>query len=59
MAGDLTIERGHIYRAKKPKRVTFLGYHDDRQVLWVSATQVQYDSPTVGTGKALPYCCSS
>jgi len=50
------IEQGHIYRAKKPKCVLlFLGdYYDDRQVLWMSAEEIQYDSPTIRDGRHYP-----
>ena len=55
---DLNIEHGHIYRAKKPKRVIlFMAPHDffdDRQVVYVGPTQVQYDSATVQNGRKYP-----
>lgn len=57
MTDTLGIERRHIYRAKKPKRVDLLfggEFYDDRQVVYVSATQVQYDSPTVRWGRKYP-----
>lgn len=53
----MDIERGHIYRAKKPKRVDLFlvgEFYDDRQVKYVSATQVQYDSATIRRGRKYP-----
>ena len=53
----MEIERGHIYRAKKPKKVEYLfqpAFYNDRQVLYVSDTRVQYDSPTVRNGRKYP-----
>ena len=51
-----TIERGHIYRAKKPRRIMFGfdGVYDDRQVLHVGPSTVQYDSSTVRDGRRYP-----
>jgi hypothetical protein len=54
----LAIVRNHIYRAKKPKRLTLWVYphdvYDDRMVLYVSETGVQYDSPTVLNNRKYP-----
>ena len=53
----MNIELGHVYRAKKPKRISLFmapDFYDDRQVKYVSATQVQYDSPTVRNGRKYP-----
>ena len=51
----MNIERGHVYRAKKPKGIgMFLPYFDDRQVVYVSSDRVQYDSPTVRDGRRYP-----
>lgn len=53
------IQRGRIYRARRPKqRFTLaLGDHyNDREVIWVSQgrTQVQYDGPAVRLGSRYP-----
>lgn len=54
----MVIERGHIYRAKKPKayRRTIFddAVVDDRQVLYVDAQRVQFDSPRVRHGGRYP-----
>lgn len=44
---------GHVYEAKKPQK-TFLGFYNDRQITYLSDTQVQYDSPTVCLGGKYP-----
>ena len=46
----MEIIRGHIYRAKRPRGAGFPEVFNDRQVLYVSETNVQYDSPTIRTG---------
>lgn len=48
------IKVGHKYRAKKPKAIGPQQQVDDRQVLYVGFTQVQYDSPSVIWGKQYP-----
>lgn len=53
----MNIEHGHIYRAKKPKKVERLfqpAFYNDRQVVYVSDARVQYDSPTVRDGRKYP-----
>ena len=50
----MDIVRGHVYRAKRPKPVGFSEVFDDRQVLYVTDTKVQYDSPTVRDGRKYP-----
>lgn len=50
------LEVGKTFRAKKPSMVRFLtrsGYND-RTVVWLGISQVQYDSLTVRTGSHLP-----
>ncbi len=56
-ASDIKV--GGIYRSKKPKRVLFNFVNevvDDRQVCFVSPLggQVQFDSPSIKTGKHYP-----
>lgn len=49
----MLIERGHVYRAKKPKQIRLFlegDFYDDRMVVWMNDTKVQYDSPTVYRG---------
>ena len=50
----MDIIKGHIYRGSRPRPVGFPEVFDDRQVLFVSPTQVQYDSPTVRGGRKYP-----
>jgi hypothetical protein len=50
---EIELIRNHVYRAKKPVR-TWQGYFNDRQILWIGATEVQYDSPTVANGRQYP-----
>jgi hypothetical protein len=56
MDEELKIEVGKVYSAKRSRRV-FLGlseFYADRQVLWVSDTEVQYDGPVVKPGARYP-----
>ncbi|MFA5458353.1 MAG: hypothetical protein WC261_12065 [Synergistaceae bacterium] len=49
---------GHTYSAKKRKLVWYLGFDplvNDRQILHISSTMVQYDSPTVKIGRLRPH----
>jgi hypothetical protein len=48
----MDITRGRIYRAKKPANSG--GLFNDRQVLYVTDTSVQYDGPAVGFGRHYP-----
>ncbi len=50
----MEVIRGHLYRAKRPKSVGIVLVFDDRQVLYVTETRVQYDSPTVRDGGKYP-----
>lgn len=52
----MDIIKGHIYRAKKPKRARSIAgdFFNDRSVLYVSEHSVQYDSPTLGFGRRYP-----
>ena len=45
---------GRVFAAKKPKRVGFSGFWDDRQILWAGRDQIQYDSPALGLGRRYP-----
>jgi hypothetical protein len=49
----MEIVRGRAYRAKKPRQAGF-GYVNDRQVLWVGESTVQYDSPSMSNGRRYP-----
>lgn len=49
-ATDLVV--GHIYRGKRPQGIH--GWFNDRMIMWLGITQVQYDSPTVKTGERHP-----
>ena len=48
----MDIVKGRTYRVKKPANSG--GLVNDRQVVYVSATSVQYDGPTVGFGRHYP-----
>lgn len=48
---DLKI--GRCYRAKQPRQAGF-GYVNDRQIIWIGMTEVQYDSPAVEQGERYP-----
>ena len=50
---ELKIKTGHFYRAKNPVKCDDGGFND-RVVLWVSYSNVQYDSPTVRQGRHYP-----
>lgn len=46
---------GSVYRAKKPKAVgIFNPVFNDRQILWIGPSSVQYDSATVKFGQKQP-----
>ena len=45
----------HIYRAKRPRFVGLVQeFYNDRQVLFIGPTTVQYDSSTVRRGQTYP-----
>ena len=47
---------GRTYRAKNPKSVgIFFPLFDDRQIVWIGSTNLQYDSPGVKIGRKLPF----
>lgn len=48
---DLLINR--TYEAKRPATTVF-GLLNDRQIVWIGLTDVQYDSPTVRVGSKYP-----
>jgi len=53
VSGEIILN--HIYRAKRPRAVgVILELFDDRQVIHVTETRVQYDSPTVPRGRKFP-----
>jgi hypothetical protein len=46
--------KNHIYSAKRKQ---YLGFHDminDRMIIWMSETKIQYDSPTIRDGRHYP-----
>lgn len=49
---ELKLEVGHVYRGHKPTRTGsfFNPVVNDRQILWIGAFELQYDSPTVKNG---------
>lgn len=52
---DLVV--GHIYRAKKPKCVRLFregDFYDDRQILYIGTTSLQFNSVTVISGRRYP-----
>lgn len=52
-AKDLIV--GHVYESKHPKPVgIFNPLYDDRQILFIGAEIVQYDSPTVKENRHYP-----
>jgi len=51
---QVELKVGHIYEAKRPRVATISGLLDDRQIVWMSDTKVQYDSPMVKYGQRLP-----
>lgn len=48
----MDIQKGRVYRAKKPANCG--GYYNDRQVLYLSDSVVQYDGPAVANGRRYP-----
>ena len=48
----LPLIKGRVYEAKRPLNVG--GYVSDREIVWISADEVQYDSPSVPNGRRLP-----
>lgn len=49
---ELELKSGRVYRAKKPRDAR--GFFNDRQVVYISHFQVQYDSPSISMGRKLP-----
>lgn len=49
---QLPLIKGHVYEAKRP--ITAGGYVSDREIVWINADEVQYDSPSVPNGRRLP-----
>ena len=50
---ELKLQRGRVFRAKRPRNAG--GLVNDRAIVYVGATQVQYDSPSVGFGRHYPW----
>lgn len=51
------IKRGHVYRAKHPRKRYTLGLGDhftDREVVYVDERRVQYDGPHIKLGQHFP-----
>lgn len=48
----MDIQVGRVYRAKKPANCG--GFFNDRQVIFASAFEVQYDGPAVANGRRYP-----
>jgi hypothetical protein len=46
---------GRVYRAKHPKMMGIVDrLVNDRSIVWMGETQLQYDSPSVAIGRKLP-----
>lgn len=47
---------GHVYKAKRSRVVGSLvfPYWNDREIIWMGITDLQYDGPTVKTGQRFP-----
>lgn len=51
----LELKIGRCYRAKKPRPAgQFTSYANDRQILRITSTTVQYDGPSVHAGRHYP-----
>lgn len=50
MGEPLQLVEGGIYRAKKPSQTGF-GYVNDRVILRLWEKTLQYDSPSIGSGR--------
>lgn len=51
----IELKVGRTYRAKKPAPIA--GYPalvNDRTIIWIGLTEVQYDGPAVGLGRRYP-----
>jgi hypothetical protein len=51
---NLELTQGRVYRAKKPATCSGSGYLNDRQIIHLSSTKVQYDGPAVKNGRHYP-----
>jgi|SRR6185437_15287453 len=52
---DLPLIVGHIYEAKRPSSVGgVFRLVNDREIVWIGADEVQYDSPSIPAGHRLP-----
>lgn len=53
---DLELQVGRTYRAKRPAAAgsLFSPLVNDRTVVWVGSTTVQYDGPSVAFGRKRP-----
>ena len=51
---QIELLQGRTYRAKKPACVRSCGMTNDRTVIYIGVTEVQYDGPAVATGRHYP-----
>jgi hypothetical protein len=53
---ELTLVVGHVYRAKKPRPAGGILFpvYNDRVIIWIGETTVQYDGPAVPEGRHFP-----
>ncbi|MDU4688605.1 MAG: hypothetical protein E6Y18_06255 [Serratia marcescens] len=51
-ANELKLQSGRTYRGKRP--LNAMGLVNDRTILHIGATTVQYDSPSVSFGRNYP-----
>lgn len=52
---ELPLIVGHIYEAKRPSSVGgVFRLVNDREIVWIGDGEVQYDSPSLPTGRRLP-----
>lgn len=51
---QLTLAVGHIYRGRRRRQNPFTGKYDDRIIIYLNKTTVQYDSYFVANGRGNP-----
>ncbi|EAX8474252.1 hypothetical protein M9319_004091 [Salmonella enterica] len=51
---ELKLKVGRTYRGKRPQNRS--GLVNDRTILHIGATHIQYDGPVVGFGRHYPSC---
>ena len=49
---DVKLIRGRTYRAKKPRNAR--GFYNDRTIIYIGRSEVQYDSPSISMGRNYP-----